>query len=251
MNNTNTFNHPLFGDIRTIEQKNDVWFVAIDVAKSLGYDQPDKAIRQHCKGGVLYGIDVKRGMGLATVNMLIIPEGDIYRLIMRSRLPAAEQFEEWVVSEVLPSIRKTGSYNPIDIDTLTPAEKIARSNAACLELANQFGFSGNQALLSAAKATEALTGHNPIKLLGVELKSDRKEKTYTVTELGREFFDGMSAQKLNRLFEAAKLQNRVAGQWELTGKGKEHAEILDTGKKRSKGTPVKQIKWFKSVVEEI
>lgn len=136
-------------------------------------------------------------------------------------------------------------------DKLLPAEKIARSNAACLELANQFGFSGNQALLSASKATEALTGYSPIKLLGVELKSDRKEKTYTVTELGREFYDGMSPQKLNRRFEAAKLQNRVAGQWELTRKGKEHAEILDTGKKRSTGTPVKQIKWFKTVVEKI
>ena len=119
------------------------------------------------------------------------------------------------------------------------------------DLAQIFGLSGNQALLSAAKATEALTGHNPVKLLGVELEADRKEKTYTVTELGREFFDGMSAQKLNRRFEAAKLQNRVAGQWELTEKGKGHAEILDTDKKRSNGTPVKQIKWFKTVVEVV
>ncbi len=61
----------------------------------------------------------------------------------------------------------------------------------------------------------------------------------------------MSPQKLNRRFEAAKLQNRVAGQWELTEKGKKHAEVIDTGKKRSNGTPVKQIKRFKTVVEEI
>ena len=134
------------------------------------------------------------------------------------------------------------------VSIFTDLAKITEDKKALAEL---FGLSGNQALLSAAKATETLTGHNPIKLLGVELKADRKEKTYTVTELGREFFDGMSAQKLNRRFEAAKLQNRVAGQWELTEKGKGHAEILDTGKKRSNGTPVKQIKWFKTVGEVV
>ena len=119
------------------------------------------------------------------------------------------------------------------------------------DLAQIFGLSGNQALLSAARATETLTGHNPIKLLGVDLKADRKEKTFTVTEMGREFYDGMSPQKLNRRFAAAGLQNRVAGQWELTEAGKKHTEVLDNGKKRSNGTPVKQIKWFETVVEEV
>ncbi|WP_373691043.1 Bro-N domain-containing protein [Endozoicomonas sp. ONNA2] len=107
----------------------------------------------HCKNAVIDGVTIRDSIGREQ-KPTIIPERDVYRLVMRSKLPAAEQFEEWLVSEVLPSIRKTGSYNPRDIDTLTPAEKIARSNAACLELANQFGFSGNQALLSASKATE-------------------------------------------------------------------------------------------------
>lgn len=79
------------------------WFVAKDVADVLGYEKPENAVARHCRGSVT---TPKQGGGFLT----IIPERDVYRLIMRSKLPAAEKFEEWVVGEVLPSIRKHGAY---------------------------------------------------------------------------------------------------------------------------------------------
>ena len=121
----------------------------------------------------------------------------------------------------------------------------------CLVIAQTFGLSGNQALLSASNGTEQLTGQNPAKLIGLELKAESKAKIFTPTELGKAFLDGMSGRKLNTLLAKAGLQERIEGQWELTEAGKLYAEVLDTGKRRSTGTPVKQIKWFKGVVGEV
>jgi prophage antirepressor-like protein len=82
------------------------WFVAKDVAKALGYATPRDAIAKHCKRKGVAICDTPGGKQ----EISTIPEPDVYRLIMRSNLPAAERFEEWVVSEVLPSIRKRGAY---------------------------------------------------------------------------------------------------------------------------------------------
>ncbi len=83
------------------------WFVGADVARVLGYANPHEAVRTHCKG-VSEILTPSSGGEQATK---CIPEGDLYRLIIRSKLPAAEKFEAWVVGEVLPSIRKTGGYH--------------------------------------------------------------------------------------------------------------------------------------------
>lgn len=82
------------------------YFVANDVAKALGYVETAKAVRTHCKG--VSEMDIPSNGGIQT--MKIIPEGDIYRLVIKSQLPAAERFESWIFDEVLPSIRKHGVY---------------------------------------------------------------------------------------------------------------------------------------------
>ncbi|AOA04586.1 BRO family protein [Pseudomonas sp. TMW 2.1634] len=90
--------------IRVISDKlGNPWFVARDVADALGYSKPENAVARHCKAATT---TPKQGGGFMT----IIPERDLYRLVMKSKLPAAERFEEWVVGQVLPSIRKTGSF---------------------------------------------------------------------------------------------------------------------------------------------
>ena len=96
-------------DVRVLlhNETGEPWFVARDVALLLGYINISKAIQAHCKGGSKMELPSAKGRQRTT----IIPERDVYRLIMRSRLAAAERFEEWVVGEVLPSIRKTGSYS--------------------------------------------------------------------------------------------------------------------------------------------
>ncbi len=106
MNELQIFNSNEFGEIRTVIINSEVWFVGSDVAKALGYSNPRKAISDHCKG--VTKRDTPTSSGIQSISY--INEGDMYRLIMRSKLPSAEKFEDWVVNEVLPSIRKNGGY---------------------------------------------------------------------------------------------------------------------------------------------
>ena len=103
------FNNTEFGAIRTIEEKGKVLFCGTDAASSLGYTNPQKAIKDHCrKDGVTFR-SVIDSMG-RTQQAKFISEGNIYRLITHSKLPAAERFEKWVFDEVLPTIQKHGLY---------------------------------------------------------------------------------------------------------------------------------------------
>lgn len=106
MSNLMVFNNQDFGQVRTVNIEGKPYFVGKDIAEALGYKLPRKAISDHCKGVLKQNILTDGGLQ----EMLIIPEGDIYRLIIKSKLPQAEKFESWVFDEVLPQIRKTGQY---------------------------------------------------------------------------------------------------------------------------------------------
>lgn len=88
------------------DEQGEPWFVAVDVASALGYTDTDQAIRRHCKAAKTYPVETTGQVR----HLSTVPERDVYRLIMRSKLESAERFEEWVVGEVLPSIRKNGGY---------------------------------------------------------------------------------------------------------------------------------------------
>lgn len=113
MNNLTTFQfQPSEGvemsrAVRTVTIDGEPWFVAKDVCDVLGYADHINAIKQHCRGVAKRHLIDTLGR---SQEMTIIPERDLYRLVMRSKLPSAERFEEWVVGTVLPAIRKTGSY---------------------------------------------------------------------------------------------------------------------------------------------
>lgn len=77
------FNNPAFGQIRVIQADGKYLFCASDVAKSLGYKRPADAVTAHCKGSVIYRLPTAGGEQLAK----LIPEGDVYRLIVHSKLP--------------------------------------------------------------------------------------------------------------------------------------------------------------------
>jgi prophage antirepressor-like protein len=99
-------------EVRTVEIDGEIWFVATDVARTLGYKRPIEAVRQHCKdkGTVKYRIPSEGG----EQETLLINEPNVYRLIIKSQLPSAEKFENWLFEEVIPSIRKKGFYGRID-----------------------------------------------------------------------------------------------------------------------------------------
>ena len=108
-NKIQIFNNEEFGEVRTLNEDGKIYFVASDIAKRLGYMKPANAISAHCRYTLKRSIPHPQGTGTLDVN--VIPEGDVYRLITHSKLPTAERFEKWVFDEVLPSIRKTGSYS--------------------------------------------------------------------------------------------------------------------------------------------
>ena len=89
MNELKIFENPEFGEIRTIEIDGKPYFCGSDVAKALGYAKPRNAINQHCKGALKQGVLTNGGMQ----EMSFIPEGDIFRLVVHSKLPDAERFE--------------------------------------------------------------------------------------------------------------------------------------------------------------
>lgn len=109
MNDLKIFNNAEFGQIRTVEIEGKIYFVASDVAKSLGYEKPANAVAMHCRYTLKQGIPHPQNPE-KQIEVNVIPEGDMYRLITHSKLESAERFESWVFDEVLPSLRKTGSY---------------------------------------------------------------------------------------------------------------------------------------------
>jgi prophage antirepressor-like protein len=121
MNEMQIFNNSEFGSLEILEINGKPWFPATKVAKTLGYAEPEKAIRTHCKGVSEMDTMVQTGIksdgtpAMRQTVVKIIPEGDIYRLIVRSKLPSAERFEKWVFDEVLPSLRKHGIYAAEDL----------------------------------------------------------------------------------------------------------------------------------------
>ena len=116
------FNNADFGNVRIIEEDGNFLFCGSDVAKALGYAKPNDAIARHCRATVKRSSPISGKMQ----DINFISEGDVYRLIVHSKLPSAEQFEKWVFDEVLPSIRKNGGYIAGQ-EELSPAELMAKA----------------------------------------------------------------------------------------------------------------------------
>lgn len=108
-NQLQIFKNEQFGKIRMVKIDDKPYFVGTDIAKALGYAKPNNAIQAHCKYTLKHSIPHPQSKN-KTLEVNVIPEGDMYRLITNSELPSAEKFESWVFDEVLPQIRKTGSY---------------------------------------------------------------------------------------------------------------------------------------------
>ena len=109
MNEITVFNNDEFGSIRTVTIENEPWFVGKDVAEVLGYQNGSRDINRHVDDEDKLCTKIEYAGQKREVT--IINESGLYSLIMSSKLPTAKKFKRWVTSEVLPSIRKTGSYS--------------------------------------------------------------------------------------------------------------------------------------------
>lgn len=122
--NIRIFNHAEFGSVRTVADGGEVRFCAKDIAAALGYSNTVDAVGRHCHG-VAKRYPIVDSLG-RTQDATFISEPDVFRLIVSSKLPAAQRFEAWVFEEVLPSIRRTGGYMASVADE-TPEETMARA----------------------------------------------------------------------------------------------------------------------------
>ena len=113
-----------FGSVRVVMKGGEPWFVASDVAKALGHENPSRDVQRHCKK--VNKITQTTDSVVPPLTVLIIPESDVYRLVMRSNLPAATEFQDWICEEVVPSIRRTGGYLATKPDD-TPESIMARA----------------------------------------------------------------------------------------------------------------------------
>nr|DAK89849.1 MAG TPA: repressor domain protein [Caudoviricetes sp.] len=122
MNELQIFNSEEFGDIRTVTIENEPWFVGKDVAEALGYGNSRDALAAHIDDEDKTIIQKSDFPTLEIPNrgIVVINESGLYSLILSSKLPNAKRFKHWVTSEVLPTIRKTGSYQK----PMTVAEQI-------------------------------------------------------------------------------------------------------------------------------
>ena len=176
--------------VRTVWHEGNIWFGAKDVAECLGFTHPQSAIIDHCNHAkVLKGGETPL-LTSSPRGINIIPESDVYRLVMRSKLPAAEQFQTWVCEEVLPAIRKTGGYGVVVPAPSAPAKT-----------EDQLILEAMQVLLSRTETLKAeLAEAKPKADYYDALVDDRDLLTFT--EAGKLF--GMSAQKLAAFLRDAK-----------------------------------------------
>ncbi|MCI2919042.1 phage antirepressor [Staphylococcus hominis] len=184
MNELQIFQNKQFGNLEILTIEGKEWFPAIKVAEILGYTNPRKAIRDHTK---------ERGVTIRSVidklgrkqNKKFIDEGNLYRLITRSKLPQVDEFEEWVFEEVLPQIRRTGTYsinptiqelanNPELIKMLV--EQIARLNDSTTNQSKDLDY-----------LKQAVTGEyvTPQDIVAIK---------YAITNKAEKFVEGLGVQ---------------------------------------------------------
>lgn len=215
-NNLQVFNNAEFGQVRTIVNEDKILFCASDVAKALGYRNYNDAVNKHCRA--IVKCDTPISGKIQAINF--ISEGDIYRLIIRSKLPTAEKFESWVFDEVLPSIRKTGSYaiennnnEDLKLRRLNIMEENARARRLkaendraklWLELSEKTNRERVKQI-SEAYTANTLAGQRVLELPKVE------KMTYSAEDIGKIF--GVSASKIGRIANKHHLKTKEYGDY--------------------------------------
>lgn len=204
MNELKLFQSPIFGQVRTVVMNGQVMFAATDVAKCLGYANPQKAIRNHCKSIGVNEMDTPTNGGIQKVRF--ITKGNVVRLVASSELPQAEQVESWIFDEVIPTVLETGGYistTPND----TPEEIMARA----LTIAQATLAKREERLKQLEAQTEQQQA--TIELQDKEIKEAAPKVNYynnhlqsvntlTSTQIAKQI--GMDAEKLHKKTERSK-----------------------------------------------
>lgn len=226
MNQPQIFNFE-HNEVRTFLENDVPYFVANDVAKTLGYKNPSKATNDHCKKAIeTWGND---SLGRRQ-KFKIIPESDVYRLIIKSNLPSAEKFESWVMEEVLPQIRKHGMY---------ATDELLNNPDLLIEVATKLKEERTKRLIAEQQVNE------------LQPKADYYDRILnnkglvTVSTIAKNY--GMSAVSFNKLLHELGIQFNQSGTWLLYSKfqdkGYTHIEPFDYEDKNGNRQVKTRMKW--------
>ncbi|MHB1651631.1 MAG: BRO-N domain-containing protein [Desulfitobacteriaceae bacterium] len=236
MNDLQIFNHPEFGEVRWVEVEGKPGAVGVDIARVLEYANPSKAVIDHCKGITKLGIP--SGGGIQETNIIL--EGDIYRLIVKAADQSknegikakAEVFERWIFDEVIPTIRKTGTYSvpksthpPRTISRVKPAIKDAFDTAEYLT--EKLGIKIGIAQAACIRAVEKNSGLDLAEIAKCLPAAEHEPGYLNATQIGGRL--GVNAAQANKILLTKGLQEQqvdVKGnkKWRITDVGKQYGE---------------------------
>lgn len=174
MSKLQIFKNEKFGKLEIyLDEKGKVWFPATEIAEMLGYKNPRDAIANHCrKSGKLPVSEITTEGN--RYSKTYINEGNVIRLIIKSHIKGAEEFESWIFDEVIPKIMKTGSYGVVEPINITVSQEIKLNNSrarlanACLKLANDRDISGGRRASLLNKAGSILLLNDSKDLLPIK-----------------------------------------------------------------------------------
>ncbi len=198
------FNNPEYGDVRIVDSNGEIFFVGRDVATALSYSNPQKALRDHVPDKYKRTERIVHPQGGAQ-DTILINEAGFYKLVMRSKLPNAEKFSDWVCEEVLPTIRKHGVY--------------ATNDFLLKSIANPAYAIG---VLTALKEAQDQAAALKVKNAELQPKADfydrflNSDETMPITYIAKMY--GKGGAWLNKLLEGLKIQRNVGGRWVLNYK---------------------------------
>ena len=240
------FCHPQFGNISTIQTENGkVLFKATDVAKALGYVETAKAVRTHCKGVSVLDTPSENQFGAVVMQPTrYITEADIYRLVMRSKLPEAEKFQDWVCEEVLPSIRKHGAY-------LTDAvlQRVVTEPDFLIGLANAIKEERKNRMVVEAKCEKQklLIGRQQEQIEELSRRTSYVELVLQckglldITQIAQDY--GISGRKLNTILHEKGIQYKDNRQWILYAAYKDKGYVHSATLSLESGKSVMRTQW--------
>ena len=201
------FKNDRFGEVRTMVNNGEPWFVGKDVASVLGYLNPQKAIRDHVDDEDRLGERiVLSGQNRMTI---FINESGLYSLILSSKLPQAKEFKRWVTSVVLPSIRRNGAY--LTDDALA---RFAEDPDYGIKLLNTLKRERTERLaLMKENVTLSMENERMKPMADYCARILACTDTVTVTQIAQDY--GMTAQDFNEMLADMKIQYRCGRQWIL------------------------------------
>ena len=174
-----------------------------------------------------------------------IPENIFYRLAMKARNEVAEAFQSKVADEIIPTLRRTGSYS-IHKDNPALPSGVLEGAKLIFETA---GIKNNQLTLAMDKVYKSYTGRSALNAGEIQLEAPTKRLLITPSEIGAEL--GLSGRRINDILAGAGYQHKIGDNWEPLEPGLPYAVMLDTNKKHSDGTPVRQLKWDSSIISQV